>query len=606
MLALMGKYTAEVYGSASTMRSPHRGNGCSGSQWNGRAAVDAACKSGEGSVNFMDVDTDMSDPEADERIPFKKHTKWPATSDDKVGRDEEEEETLNELHHALQAWPSIKQILSEISKQKKIGGPIAAMNIMWFARFIISTMFLGHLGGLELAGGTMALTFANVTGFSILMGLSGGMEPLCCQAFGAKRHKLIGLALQRGILLMLLACIPVSFAWLNVEKVLLWFGQDRDIAAMAKQYLIYLLPDLVATAVLSPLRIYLRSQCITKPMMLCSALAMSLHIPLNFFLVFGLKLGASGTALASALTDLNLIIMLVIYIHQTGIHRRSWPGWSRASLQDWGPFIKLAGPACLMTCLEWWCYETMTLLTGLLPDAHKAVAIMAIVLNGDTVCYALQVALSSCVSTRVGNELGANSPLAAYHASLAALSVSVALACLGATWLICARKIWGKLFTSDKDILLGVARLLPIMGLCEFGNFPQTVCCGVLRGSARPSTGAYANLGAFYLVGIPLGIYLAFSCRLGLLGLWLGLLAAVLTCAILTVTVVLRTDWILEALRAQHLTDSSHADLGSPADSFVSESQTPCLPRPPPSPPPPPPPPVDEPSQAILALQQLP
>lgn len=93
-----------------------------------------------------------------------------------------------EVEHALQQWPTTHQIWAELKKQKPIGLPLAVMNVLWFARFIISTMFLGRLGGLQLAGGTMALTFANVTGFSILTGLAGGIEPICGQAYGARRY----------------------------------------------------------------------------------------------------------------------------------------------------------------------------------------------------------------------------------------------------------------------------------------------------------------------------------------------------------------------------------------------------------------------------------
>lgn len=92
-----------------------------------------------------------------------------------------------DVDRALHRWPTMHQIWAELKKQRPIGLPVAIMNVLWFARFIISTMFLGRLGSLELAGGTMALTFANVTGFSILMGLAGGMEPICGQAYGARR-----------------------------------------------------------------------------------------------------------------------------------------------------------------------------------------------------------------------------------------------------------------------------------------------------------------------------------------------------------------------------------------------------------------------------------
>ncbi|KAJ6946347.1 hypothetical protein NC651_001173 [Populus alba x Populus x berolinensis] len=67
---------------------------------------------------------------------------------------------------------------------------------------MISMLFLGRLGELALAGGSLAIGFANITGYSILSGLSMGMEPICGQAFGAKRYKLLGITLQRTILLL--------------------------------------------------------------------------------------------------------------------------------------------------------------------------------------------------------------------------------------------------------------------------------------------------------------------------------------------------------------------------------------------------------------------
>ncbi|KAK9031621.1 hypothetical protein V6N11_055916 [Hibiscus sabdariffa] len=67
--------------------------------------------------------------------------------------------------------------------------------------------------------------------------------------------------------------------------------------------------------------------------------------------------------------------------------------------------------------------------------------------------------------------------------------------------------------------------------LCELGNCPQTVGCGVLRGSARPTTAANVNLGSFYLVGMPLALGLGFYKRVGFSGLWLGLLSAQVCCA---------------------------------------------------------------------------
>ncbi|KAM3001191.1 hypothetical protein FF2_037510 [Malus domestica] len=110
--------------------------------------------------------------------------------------------------------------------------------------------FLGRLGELQLAGSTLGFTFANVTGFSVLNGLCAAMEPICGQAFGARNIKLLHKALLMTTFLLLLAMLPIWFLWLNVDKILIHFGQQEDISMIAKTYLFYLLPDLVVTSLL--------------------------------------------------------------------------------------------------------------------------------------------------------------------------------------------------------------------------------------------------------------------------------------------------------------------------------------------------------------------
>jgi MATE family multidrug resistance protein len=75
----------------------------------------------------------------------------------------------------------------------------------------------------------------------------------------------------------------------------------------------------------------------------------------------------------------------------------------------------------------------------------------------------------------------------------------------------------------------------------------------VLRGSARPKDGARINLGAFYAVGTPVAVGLAFWAGQGFMGLWLGLLAAQVACVAVMLVVISRTDWDKQAELAQVL-----------------------------------------------------
>ena len=95
--------------------------------------------------------------------------------------------------------------------------------------------------------------------------------------------------------------------------------------------------------------------------------------------------------------------------------------------------------------------------------------------------------------------------------------------------------------------------VLPIIGLCELANCPQTTSCGILRGSARPGIGAAINFYAFYLVGAPVAVVLGFVRRLGFLGLCYGLLAAQIACVVSILTVVYKTDWERESVKAKDL-----------------------------------------------------
>ncbi|MED6226802.1 Protein DETOXIFICATION 54, partial [Stylosanthes scabra] len=155
----------------------------------------------------------------------------------------------------------------------------------------------------------------------------------------------------------------------------------------------------------------------------------------------------------------------------------------------------------------------------------------------------------------VGNELGAGRPYKARLAAIVALGCAFVIGFINVTWTVILKQRWAGLFTNDEAVKALVASVMPIMGLCELGNCPQTTGCGILRGTARPVIGAHVNLGSFYFVGTPVAMGLAFWFKIGFSGLWFGLLSAQVACAVSILYVVIaRTDWEAEALKAEKLT----------------------------------------------------
>lgn len=284
--------------------------------------------------------------------------------------------------------------------------PITTMNFLVFLRQVVSVLFLGRIGSLELAGGALSIGFTNITGYSVMVGLAAGLEPICSQAYGSKNWDLLCLSLQRMVLILLTATIPIGLLWLNLDTIMVFLGQDQEITRMAAIYCIYSLPDLLTNTLLQPLKIFLRSQKDTKPMMYCTLVAVGLHVPLNYVMVAVLGMGIRGVAMASVLTNLNIVGLMSGYV---------WV-WGRKGEMRWtvkigevcggvGPMMKLAVPSCLGICLEWWWYEIVTVLSGYLSNPTSAVAATGILIQTTSMMYTVPLALSGCVSTRVSSPL---------------------------------------------------------------------------------------------------------------------------------------------------------------------------------------------------------
>ncbi|XP_021807045.1 protein DETOXIFICATION 51 [Prunus avium] len=471
---------------------------------------------------------------------------------------------------------TLPDIISETKSLFQLAFPILLTALILYSRSVVSMLFLGRLGDLELAAGSLAIAFANITGYSVLSGLALGMEPLCSQAFGAQRPKLLSLTLHRSVIFLVVSSLPISLLWLSMSSILLYLRQDPDITAMAHTYLIFSLPDLLTNSLIHPIRIYLRAQGITHPLTLASLAGALFHLPMNFLLVTRLRLGVAGVAAASAASNLFVLLSLVSYVWATGIHEPTWTAPSRECLTGWKPLLRLAAPSCVSVCLEWWWYEIMIVLCGLLVDPRATVASMGVLIQTTSLIYVFPSSLSFAVSTRVGNELGANRPHKAKLSSAVAVMLAFLMGLSATTFASGMRGSWARMFTSDAEIVRLTSAALPILGLCELGNCPQTVGCGVLRGSARPSTAANVNLSAFYLVGMPVAIGLGFWVGVGFCGLWIGLLSAQVCCAGLMLYVVGTTDWDLQAKRAQSLTCAG-CEVVVPDFKGVEEEQQPLI-----------------------------
>ncbi|CAH8383178.1 unnamed protein product [Eruca vesicaria subsp. sativa] len=467
------------------------------------------------------------------------------------------DEVTTPLLQKQSLYEKLHAVKIEALSMVKIFYPLVFTSVLFYLRPFFTMKFLGCIDSNTIAGYSLALSFANMTAYSVFSGLIVGAETICSQAIGAKRYNLFHATILRGFILLLCTSLPVFILWINVKNILMMLKQDEELVSIAYIYTLYSTPDLLAQSILHPLKAYLRTQSKTLPLLVCTAIVGGLYFVITSLLVTCLKSGVRTIAMSVVLSNFILVALLAIYIKKppsSDENSEEEESNHLFSVREWKKLCGLALPSVGLVCVEWWFYEIITVICGFLKEPKVAVASIGILIQFTSFVYIFPHSLSSAVSTRVGNELGSNRPQGARKAAIVGLVISIIIGIMVLTFTVSVRNKWATFFTDDKDVIKLTSTVLPIVGLCELGNCPQTVACGVLKGSARAKTGAVINSVAFYVVGLVVGIVLAFPLGYGLKGLWLGMLAAQITCGMGMMVVVYRTDWELEAERAKELT----------------------------------------------------
>jgi MATE family multidrug resistance protein len=161
------------------------------------------------------------------------------------------------------------------------------------------------------------------------------------------------------------------------------------------------------------------------------------------------------------------------------------------------------------------------------------------------------------LSTRVSNELGAGRPEAARLASRVVMALGLVVGVAIGLAMILVRHLWGYAYSNEEEVVQYVAKMMPILAVSFLFDDLQCVLSGVARGCGWQKIGAIVNLGAYYLVGIPAALCFAFVYHLGGMGLWLGIMCALIVQMLLLLAITVCTNWEKEALKAKERVFSS-------------------------------------------------
>jgi MATE family multidrug resistance protein len=436
--------------------------------------------------------------------------------------------------------------------------PLILSNLTMALIQATDVVLMGWLGPQALAASALAI---NLTWPPIFLafGVLTAASPMMATALGAKIRSVreVRRTYRQSLWLAVAATVPAWVLLWNAESVIVALGQDpalaRDAALFLKGYMWVILPWLV----FQTLRNFIAALERPDWILAVSALGVLLNAVLGWALIFGRlglpALGIFGGGLASSIVwSLMALVLIGVVLRDRQFRRfhvfgRLWrPDWPRL-----GQLVRLGLPIGLAFTFEVTVFAAAVYLMGLI-DADS-VAAHAIALQIAVLSFMVPLGLSQAATVRVGRALGRGDAEAITRAGWTAFALGVAFMTVMALgmWIFPRELIL--LFLDDdgnqRVIALAVS-FVTVAAAFQIFDGAQVVAAGMLRGLHDTRVPMLIAVFGYWVVGIGVGIGLAFGAGWEGVGVWTGLASGLALVSVLLIWRWSRRDRLAPVLSA--------------------------------------------------------
>jgi MATE family multidrug resistance protein len=146
--------------------------------------------------------------------------------------------------------------------------------------------------------------------------------------------------------------------------------------------------------------------------------------------------------------------------------------------------------------------------------------------------FMMAVGVTQATTVLVGQAVGSGDPERARRSAGAGLVVACTLMAFTGIVFLTIPGLLARIYTPDLEVLGLATTLIPVAGVFQIFDGLQAVGSGILRGVGDTLAPMVVNLLGFWMIGLPVSVYLAFPGGLGPLGLWWGMAAGLAAVAL--------------------------------------------------------------------------
>ena len=423
---------------------------------------------------------------------------------------------------------SARSLRQEFAPTLRLALPLVFAELGWMFMGIVDTVMVGRLPNSAIAIGATGLgeTLYNMLAI-FAAGLLLGMDTFVAQAFGREDLQDARRTLINGLALALLIAPLRRLLVLGCPPLMRQFGISLELVGPMTPFLRALNWGSLPLLIYFALRRYLQAVNVVRPITFALVSANVINLVGDWALIYGHlgmpAMGIVGSGWSTCFSRVYLAVVLLITLVWVESRRKAqaWKGTFHLELKRMLELLRLGIPAATQILFEIGALAVAATMCARL--GPMALAGHEIALTCAALTFMVPLGISSAAAVRVGQEIGRGDPVAARRAGWSAIILGAGFMTCSAIVFVSFSKALAGIFSPDPEVIRVGSTLLLVAAAFQLFDGIQVCTTGALRGSGDTRTPMLANLGAYWLIGLPLAFLLGFRLRWGALGVWLGL-----------------------------------------------------------------------------------
>lgn len=419
--------------------------------------------------------------------------------------------TTNKKHH-------YRELLS-------IGFPIIIGQLGTIILGFADTLMIGHHSTPELAAAGLVNNIFGLV-FVSYMGFTYGLTPIIGKLYGEERTDCIGQKVRNSFFANMLTGAIFTAVLILLYLNLAHIGQPEELLSLIRPYFLVNLASFLFMGIFFTMKQFLDGIGKTKVAMWAMIGGNVVNILGNWVLIYGVagfpELGLLGAGISTLVSRILMALAMVSIVIAGKSFREYRHDLIHSSINktDFKEMNRLGWPVALQLGMESAAFTLSCVMVGWLGTiplaAHQVMITLSqlfyLVLSG------MAAALAICVSHFMGQKDYAAVRRNAYDGFRLNLLFSL---CMGIPVFLLRHQIGGW-FNDNTEVQAYVSVLIILMMVYQFGDGLQYTFANALRGIAcvKPMV-LYAFI-AYFVISLPLGYTLGFTCGMGILGIWIA------------------------------------------------------------------------------------